>query len=288
MKTKLYIVPVLVLISLTGISKSQPTVFQSEKLQKVWEATGLDVPESVLPVPEEDILYVSNIGSSNAAEKEKKGFISILNADGSIKTLHWVTGLNSPKGMAIQGKKLYVTGVDRLTEIELATGRIVKTITVDSAVFLNDIAADKVGNLYISDSKTGTVFKMKDDKVSVFIKSKEFNFPNGLISVGGNILLGTGDKVVNINAQSDEVKDYMLNTGGVDGIAMIAPNVLLFSNWQGTVYSMKVGKDKELLLDTSATESIKSADFGYDADRRLIYIPTFFGNSVVCYKLIGE
>jgi hypothetical protein len=286
MKTKPSIALLIVSISFSGILKAQSSIFQSEKLQKVWEATGLEVPESVLPVPEKGILYVSNIGSTNPTAKENMGFITVLNADGSIKKLHWVTGLNAPKGMAIIGKKLYVTEVDKVTEIDILTGKIVKSIVIDSAVFLNDITADKADNLYISDSRTGTVFILSGNKVSVLLKSKEYSFPNGLISVGDNILLGTGEKVVSINPRTRGVKDFMLNTGGVDGIALIAPDELLFSNWQGTVYTMKVGNDKELLLDTSATESTKSADFGYDSSKKLIYIPTFFGNSVVCYKII--
>jgi hypothetical protein len=286
MKTRFCLLAII--FSVTGLLKGQPSVFQSEKLQKIWEADGLSVPESVLPVPEEGILYVSNVGSTNAADKESKGFISILNSDGTIRNLRWVTGLSSPKGMAILGKKLYVTEVDKVTEIDLSTGKVIKSTPIDSAVFLNDITTDKSGNLYISDSNTGSVFKLVGNNASILVKSKDYSYPNGLTTVGDNILLGTGDKVVNIDLLTGNVKDYMLNTGSVDGIAMIAPNVLLFSNWGGTVYTMKLGKDKELLLDTSKTESTKSADFGYDAAKDLIYIPTFFGNSVVCFKLMNK
>jgi hypothetical protein len=130
-----------------------------------------------------------------------------------------------------------------------------------------------------------TIFKFSDNKISVFLKSDRFGSPNGLLTDGKDILLGTGDRVVRINIQTGKVTDYMLNTGGVDGIALTASDVLLFSNWQGTVYKMKLGSDKELLLDTSKTEAIKSADFGYDASNKMIFLPTFFGNSVVCYKL---
>ncbi|MBA7550037.1 hypothetical protein ES705_42543 [subsurface metagenome] len=77
----------------------------------------------------------------------------------------------------------------------------------------------------------------------------------------------------------------MLNTGGVDGLAKVDKGVLLFSDWPGKVYIMKKGEQKELLLDTSSTEKIKSADFGYISENKLLFIPTFFANSVVCYKL---
>jgi len=39
-----------------------------------------------------------------------------------------------------------------------------------------------------------------------------------------------------------------------------------------------------LLLDTKAEES-QTADIGLDADRMIVYVPTFFKNKVVAYQL---
>jgi sugar lactone lactonase YvrE len=264
---------------------AQNAPYQSEKLEKKWEVTGLNVPESVLPVPEKGILYVSNIGINNPTEKEGKGFISILSMDGKIKTLKWCDNLNSPKGMAISGDKLYVSEVDRIAEIDLKTGKKLNDFPVDGAVFLNDIAAGPDGSLYISDSRTGTIHKLKDGKVKVFIKSDDFPNPNGVVFKKEKLLLGTGKKIVKIDPATKEVKDYMLNTGGVDGLAVVDQGIVIFSDWPGTVHIMKKGEEKELLLDTSMLENAKTADFGYIAEKKLVYIPTFFTNSVVCYKL---
>lgn len=283
MKTKLKSILLLVCFHTILFAQNQP--YQSEKLEKVWEVTGLNVPESVLPVPEEGILYVSNIGINNPNEKEGKGYISIVSMDGKIKTQKWCENLNSPKGMAISGNKLYVSEVDRIAEIDLKTGKKLSEYPVESAVFLNDIAAAADGSLYISDSRTGTVYQLKDGKVSVFIQSDDFPNPNGVIMHKGKLLLGTGNKIVKINLDTKEIEDYMMNTGGVDGLAMVDQGIVIFSDWPGKVHIMKKGEEKELLLDTSMMENAKTADFGYIADKKLIYIPTFFENSVVCYKL---
>ncbi len=275
----------LTIVGLTSITNCQPVTYQSEKLQKIWEISGLSTPESVLPVPEKEILYVSNIGVTGSPDSEQNGFISILNSDGSIKILHWVTGLNAPKGMAISEDKLYVTEVNSIAEIEISSGTVLRLIHIEGAHFLNDIAADISGDLYISDSKTGSVFRVSKGEATTFIQSSDFGYPNGLVLDGNKLLLGTGDKIVCIDVKTRKVEDYMLNTGGVDGLTILAPDFILFSNWKGTVYTLKKGFEKELLLDTSTTESVKSADFGYDASKNSIYVPTFFGNSVVCYKL---
>jgi sugar lactone lactonase YvrE len=260
-------------------------VYQSEKLEKLWETTGLSVPESVLPVPEEGILYVSNIGNTNSSSKDGTGFISILSVNGKIKTLKWATGLNAPKGMAIFNGKLYVTEVDHISEIDLATGKKLNSLPVEGAVFLNDVAAHASGAIFFTDSRTGKVHKLENGKVSTAIQEKDFPNPNGIVALDKKLLIGTGDKVVRYSVETGEVSDYMLNTGGVDGLAKVDKGIILFSDWPGKVHIMKRGEEKELLLDTSGTEKSKTADFGYIADKQLVFIPTFFGNSVVCYKL---
>ncbi len=286
MKTKVTTVLLAILIpALLSAQTAEVSVKPSSPLQKIWEVTGLNIPEAVLPQSEKGILYVSNVGASTPLEKEGKGFISILSIDGKIKNLKWCEGLNSPKGMAIVGDKLYVSEVDRVGAIDINSGKKVEDYPIEGAIFLNDIAADKDGSIYITDSKTGTVHVLKDGKVSVFVQSDDFPFPNGLVINKGKLLLGTGDKIVKIDLESREVEDYMLNTGGVDGLAIVGEDVVIFSDWPGKVHMMKKGEEKELLLDTSSSETSKTADFGYIASKKAIYIPTFFANSVVCYKL---
>jgi hypothetical protein len=41
---------------------------------------------------------------------------------------------------------------------------------------------------------------------------------------------------------------------------------------------------KSKLLDTKA-ESINAADIGYDKKNKIVYVPTFWKNNVVAYKL---
>ena len=264
---------------------AQNDFFQSEKLKKIWESKDLNVPESVLPVPDKGILYISNIGSKNPTEKNNSGFISILGTDGQIKNLQWSKGLNSPKGMAIFGEDLYVTEVDQITKISLKTGEKVKSYPVEGAKFLNDIAVNENGVLFITDSQTGAVLKLENDTVSVLLLPGTFPSPNGIIWAKDKIIVGTGDKVVSVNPSTLEIEDCLLNTGGVDGLVMLEPGIFVFSNWPGTIYIMKKGEEKELLLDTSSSETSKTADFGYISDTKRLYVPTFFNSSIVCYEL---
>jgi hypothetical protein len=262
----------------------QSEKFKSPKIEKVWETGGLSVPESVYPVPDEKIMYVSNIGGQNPTEKAGNGFISILTMDGEIKNLKWVTGLNAPKGMEIVNGKLFVTDIDRLVQIDIKSGIIDKFYPIEGSKFLNDIAAGPGGELYVSETQTKKVFKFEKGYAGVFVESDDWKGPNGIIMYNGKVLMGAGDNVVQIDPTTKVFNDYLVNTGGVDGLASIGPENFIFSDWVGKIYSMKKGEEKELLLDISDVQR-NAADFGYVATDMSLYIPTFYGNSIVCYRL---
>lgn len=264
---------------------AQENIYQSGKLKKIWVAGGFNVPESVLPVFEKGILYVSNIGTNNPGEKGNNGFISVLGIDGNIKNLKWCSNLNSPKGMAMYDGFLYVTEVDKVSKIDIETGEKVNSVPVKGAMFLNDIAVDTFGTLYVTDSRTGTIHKIKNDSVHVLLKSDLFPFPNGIIIVKDKVIIGTGKHIISVSPESIEMKECLPNTGSVDGLAMIEPGAFLFSDWPGKIYLMKKNGEKELLLNTSAMEASQTADFGYISNTKRLYVPTFFGNSVICYEL---
>ena len=72
-----------------------------QQLIKVWESQPrLQIPESVLYDSISGNIFVSNIQGA-AQKKDGEGFISLLDNNGHIKNLKWVSGLNAPKGMAI-------------------------------------------------------------------------------------------------------------------------------------------------------------------------------------------
>ena len=56
------------------------------------------------------------------------------------------------------------------------------------------------------------------------------------------------------------------------------------SAWVGVVYYVKKDGTKTQLLDTRA-QKLNTADIGFDKTRQIIYVPTFFGNSVTAYQL---
>jgi len=72
--------------------------------------------------------------------------------------------------------------------------------------------------------------------------------------------------------------------GGTDGIENVAGKDFIVSCWSGSIWYINGNGDKQHLLDTR-DQNINSADISFDAKNRIVYVPTFWKNSVVAYQL---
>ena len=266
----------LVCFSLVSINAQKATV------QKLWATdTILKIPESVLVDDKENCLWVSNIdGASNG--KDAKGSISKLSKTGTPINLDWVTGLNAPKGMAKYKQELYVADLTELIVIDIKKGVIKNKIKVEGSVFLNDVTVNKNGVVFVSDSRTGKVHRIENGIVSIEVENLQG--PNGLLSIEDQLLILDRGSLLSVTPGGaiSKIMDGM--DPSTDGIERVAPNQYIVSCWNGIVYFVAAGAQKITLFDTRS-EKINSADIGYDAKNKIIYVPTFLKNSVVAYQL---
>ncbi len=258
-------------------------LINAQELIKLWETNGFLTPESILFDAKKDILYVSNIGSEDPKSQNSEGFISKMDANGKIIELKWAKGLNSPKGMTLYKEFLLVSDINKIVFIDRETGEIVKSVYEKNAVFLNDLITTTNDEVLVSDSRTGTYYILKGEYLEIYIADDSFINPNGLDLSDGLVYAGVGDRIVSFVDQKPGWKDIVKETGKVDGICKINKNTFLISAWTGQVYVAYTDKPKVLLLDTSA-DNLNTADFYYDKKTKQVYIPTFFGNKVMCYK----
>jgi hypothetical protein len=264
---------------------AQDNKIQSDKLKLVWETNGFDTPESVCFDAQNNIFYVSNVGGKNPTEKDGNGFISKLNPDGTILQLKWIEGLNAPKGMAIFDGYLFVTDIDKLVIIDISIAEIEEELAFYGAKFLNDIAVAKDGTLYLSDSQTKSIFRFHKGSYNPLVTDESFESPNGIIYDEATVIAGVGNSIVRIDPATGKWEKIIDNTGGVDGLAKVSNSTYLISDWSGRIYLAYTNKDKELILDTTPIEGRNAADFYFSASDNTVFVPTFFGNSVVCYML---
>ena len=255
---------------------------QKATVQKLWATdTILKVPESVLVDDKENCLWVSNIDGASTG-KDGKGSISKLSKTGTPINLEWITGLNAPKGMAKFKQELYVADLTELVVIDIKKATIIKRVPIEGSVFLNDVTVNKNGAIFISDSRTGKVHRIENGIVSIEVENLQG--PNGLLSIEDQLLILDRGSLLSVTPGGaiSKIMDGM--DPSTDGIERVAPNQYIVSCWNGIVYFVAAGAQKITLFDTRS-EKINSADIGYDAKKKIIYVPTFMKNSVVAYQL---
>ncbi len=255
---------------------------QKATVQKLWATdTILKVPESVLVDDKENCIWVSNIdGASNG--KDGKGSISKLSKTGTPINLEWITGLNAPKGMAKYKQELYVADLTELVVIDIKKATIVKRVPIEGSVFLNDVTVNSKGAVFISDSRTGKVHRYENNTTTIEVENLQG--PNGLLSIEDQLLILDRGSLLSVTPGGaiSKIMDGM--DPSTDGIERVSPNQYLVSCWNGIVYYVVAGAQKITLFDTRS-EKINSADIGYDAKKKIIYVPTFLKNNVVAYQL---
>lgn len=255
-------------------------------LTELWKTdTIMKTCESVLFDSQREVLFVSCINGA-PIEKNGKGFIAMLDLDGNVKILEWVSGLNAPKGMGIFGGLLYVADIDQLLAIDIAKAEIVERIPVEGATFLNDIAIDADGTVYFSDSDTGWIWKYKDGTMEPWV-TEGLERPNGLYIEESSILLTSSKssdlKVIDKASGSYETVTPEIGHG--DGIEFTGKEGhYIVTSWSGEIFLILPDFSKVSLLKTS-DQKINSADIGFNIEKQVVYVPTFFDNRVVAYQL---
>jgi hypothetical protein len=255
------------------------------KLTKVWESPAtLKTPESVRFDAQRKVLYVSNIDGEPWAA-DGKGSIGKLGLDGKVIAAEWVTGLDCPKGLALSddGKWLYAADVGGIVVIGVDAGKIAKKIAIPDTLQLNDLVNDK-GTLYVSDSKGKKVYQVKDGKPAVWLDEKVLKGPNGLFVHKGSLYV-LDDNSLNLVNKDRSLKVLASGmNGGVDGLENVKGDDFIVSAWGGSVWYVPASGDKELLFDGKAVDT-KTADTGWDPATSTLYVPTFFKNSVIAFKV---
>ncbi len=267
-------------LTITACSEDKAVEAPAATLTKI---TGLKTPESVVQAKDGKI-YVSEI---NAFGKAGDGQISVIENG---KATVFASGFDDPKGLVIIGDDLYVADITRICKINLNDASKKEIFVPANAFpkkpqFLNDLEADPLGNLYVSDSgdilgtgKGGVIYKIDaQGAVTTLVDGAENPLvmaPNGLLADDTSKFLMfvdfTSGVLYNLNTQTGEVADIEEGFGGGDGLVHHSSGTMYVSDWKGgKVFS--VSPKGEITTVGPAYQA--AADIALTKDEHYLMVP---------------
>lgn len=260
----------------------------------VWETDGFAGPESVVLDDGAGVLYLSNV-NGNPTEANGKGYISKLSPDGKILEKEWVSGLNAPKGLGLRDGILYAADIDQVAEIDVKTGKVLKTHEAPGASFLNDVAVHEDGRVFISDMLDNQIWVLEDGTLALWLDSKELDHPNGLLAEEDRLVVASWgvpkedfstDVPGSLRAVDFKTKKITKlgdePVGNLDGLEPDGKGGFLATDWfNGGLYRFAPDGSFKKLLDLNKG----SADLLVTDGGTLAIIPMMLDNKVSAYKV---
>ena len=268
---------------------------QAQTLEKLWEATGLENPESVIYDAKQKTFYVSNVVGS-PTDKDGNGYLSKLDENGKIVAQKWVTGFNAPKGLGIHNNKLYVADIDHVGVVDIASGKVEKMIPAAGATFLNDVAVAANGDVYISDTFQGnSIYRISNGNIEMWLQNEQLDFPNGLLVKGNDLIVSSWGKITNpqtfetavkgkvlkVSLKDKKVADISQSFVNGDGLAAYK-NGFIVSDWiAGKIFFVdNKGATKEI-----GSYNMGTADLTLVTEKNTLLIPQMSEGKILAFKL---
>jgi hypothetical protein len=256
--------------------------------------TGFVAPEAVRYDPEQDIYFVGNWGPGSAGETDNNGYISRMKPDGQIETLKFIVGgtnhvvLHSPRGMYIVGDTLWVADADAVRGFDRHTGA--KLASVDFSGldrgFLNDVAADATGTVYVTDTGRNKLYKVQGGPTLVMADSA-LGGPNGITWDAANnrfiiVPFGGSHAIRAWVPGSTTLTDVGTSTGAkYDGVEVLGSDGILVASQADTSLHLFTGTSGRAILHTLGPP----ADIAVDTKRHRVAVPVVSQNHVEIYDL---
>jgi sugar lactone lactonase YvrE len=181
-------------------------------------------------------------------------------------------------------------------EINAASGEILQRYLAKGAILLNGVAVDADGAVYVSDTPTNTIWRLKDGSFEPWLANDKLNGPNGLLVQGDTLIVASLGKIPGVGQKKEiaglwqiSLKDQALSPvgngdpiGNLYGIELLQPGVYLVTDWaDGALYRVDSKGKADMLIDLHQG----SADLTYLPDKKIALIPLMLDNSLAAYRL---
>lgn len=273
----------LILFKVTTLMLSFQAAAQLE-ISERWSITKKFVmPESAVFDSGSGQIFVSNV---NNYAKDGNGFVSRVSADGKDIALKWLTGLNSPTGLAVKDGLLYVVDYDQLHIVDITKGKIITSAdSPHEKPALNDVAISPSGRVLVSGSASAAIYELIEGQLQVWKQDKLLlKHANGLFVDNSELVFGgTHWKIFDLDSK-DIAVSFTSPTPAIREIDGIT------SDSCGGYFITLIDDDRLWQVSASSVASPVSeqAIKGIDIDRHesRLYVPTV-GGGLSVFELEG-
>lgn len=256
----------------------------SQSLEPLWTASGFDQPEGAELAPGGGY-FISNIGPGEAGDLDGNGYVTRLNADGTIASAKFAAGLHGPAGLVVHEGVLYAADRDGVAMIDAATGEMRGKVAVDGAQFLNDMTVFG-GEVLVSDSGTATIHRITPEGAQVFASSADWAGINGILGDGDRLLISTMTEGKLIEWRGAD-SERLIAAGMVDadGIGLVPGGGYLVSSWPGLIHHVSGAAVVTTLIDTKE-QGILQNDLSVFGD--IVIVPNWAPGTVTAWRISTE
>ena len=257
-------------------------IYLDSQVTRGWEIRNrFRYPESAEYDPKRGVIYISNY------YLDAGGSIAKVRPDGTLEEAEWVSGVFQPSGSCMSGDRLYAVGRQALVEIDPDKGAIVNRYPFPGPGLPNDVCASDDGELYITDSFKGRIYRLKEGKMEIWLESPELARVNGILYENGRILVGTSaDGCVRIIDPATKNISVLACIGSgsiIDGLASDGHGGYLVGDFSGKVFRVNPSGEKKLLINTTSA-GISLAAFCYIPETGMLVAPTLYDNRVITFR----
>ncbi|HEX7979105.1 MAG TPA: hypothetical protein VF461_10910 [Gemmatimonadaceae bacterium] len=283
----------------TSTTTSRGTVTQTgaaatTSVKPFFVRDGFVAPEAVRYDPAQDVYFVGNWGTGSASATDNNGYISRMKPDGQIETMKFIAGgrdgvvLHAPRGMYIVGDTLWVADVDAVRGFDRKTGA--KLASVDFSAldrgFLNDVAADATGTIYVTDTGRNKLYKVQGGPTLV-VADSALGSPNGITYDAANkrfiiVPFGGAHSLRAWVPGTTTLTDIATSTGAKwDGVEVLSGGRILASSQADSSIHIFDGATGHAIIHTQGGP----ADIAVDTKRNRVAVPVVALNHVEIYDL---
>jgi sugar lactone lactonase YvrE len=283
----------------TGTTTSRGTVAQTgaaatTSVKPFFVRDGFVAPEAVRYDPDQDVYFVGNWGPGAASATDNNGYISRMKPDGQIETMKFIAGgtngvvLHAPRGMYIVGDTLWVADADAVRAFDRKTGAKLASVDFSSIDrgFLNDVAADATGTIYVTDTGRNKLYKVQGGPTLV-VADSGLGAPNGITWDAGNkrfiiVPFGGSHSLRAWVPGTTTLTDVATSTGAKwDGVEVLAGGRILASSQADSSIHLFSGATGHAIIHTQGGP----ADIAVDTKRNRVAVPVVALNHVEIYDL---